>query len=215
MKVSIGVDLYIVSNQTPSRPTFVIDAMGVASVLDLSKWEFMPNYDLSEIEPILTSEEGGIKVIYNSFYDSRKISQEKRGGFIHPVVHTMTQKGLGIRYTDTPTKGHFGVPKVLLNKNEQQYPVNDFEGKYGMSELTFGIPISSKEEGDAIVAAINTDRFKEIIKATKWSTFQTEYKMFKYFKPDFYKEFLKKSSGGSRRRTVRRMPANRTRRARM
>ena len=71
-----------------------------------------------------------------------------------------------------------------------------------MSQYTFGIPISSKEEGDKIVRAINTDRFKEIIKATKWGAFQTEYKMFKYFKPDFYKEFLPKE-GAARRRTRR------------
>ena len=29
-----------------------------------------------------------------------------------------------------------------------------------------------------------------MIKATKWGAFQTDYKMFKYFKPDFYKYFL-------------------------
>ena len=42
-----------------------------------------------------------------------------------------------------------------------------------------------------IVKAINTEEFKEIIKATKWGAFQTDWRMFKYFKPDFYKDFLK------------------------
>lgn len=82
------------------------------------------------------------------------------------------------------------MPKVILNANENQYPVNDYDGKYGMSELSFGIPIRSKKQGDDIVKAINSSEFKEIIKATKWGAFQTDYKMFKYFKPDFYKHFL-------------------------
>jgi len=61
-----------------------------------------------------------------------------------------------------------------------------------MSQITFGIPITSKKQGDEIVKAINTDAFKEIIKATKWGAFQTDWRMFKYFKPDFYKYFLQK-----------------------
>ena len=64
-----------------------------------------------------------------------------------------------------------------------------------MSQITFGIPITSKKQGDDIVAAINTDDFKEIIKATKWGAFQTDWRMFKYFKPDFYKYFLKNDAG--------------------
>ena len=72
--------------------------------------------------------------------------------------------------------------------------MNDFKGEYGMSQITFGIPITSKKEGDDIVKAINTDEFKEIIKATKWGAFQTDRRMFKYFKKDFWKYFLKDSS---------------------
>jgi hypothetical protein len=109
-------------------------------------------------------------------------------------VHGITQEGLGLIYSNDKSKGHFGVSKIILNVNENQYPENDYDGKYGMSELSFGIPITSKKQGDCIVEAINTDEFKEIIKATKWGTFQTDYKMFKYFRPDFYKGFLNSKS---------------------
>ena len=88
--------------------------------------------------------------------------------------------------------GHFDVSKVILNFNEKQYnwpEQNDYEGKYGMGQLSFGIPIKNKKEGSTILNAIDTDKFKQIIKATKWSAFQTDYRMFKYFKPDFYKYF--------------------------
>jgi hypothetical protein len=114
--------------------------------------------------------------------------------FKYPVVHSINQDGLVFWYTDDKSKGHFGVSKVLLNFNERQYPVNDYEGKYGMSQITFGIPITSKKQGDDIVKAINTNAFKEIIKATKWSVFQTDWHMFKYFKPDFYKYFQKEEN---------------------
>ena len=110
--------------------------------------------------------------------------------FIYPVVHGMTKKkGLVFVYSNED-KGHFGVSKVILSFGRHQYPYNDWEGKYGMSHNCYGLEIQSKEEGDFIVKAINSKKFKEILKYTKWSTFQTDWRMFKYFKVDFWKEFI-------------------------
>jgi hypothetical protein len=136
-------------------------------------------------------------------HDKRNVSRTKDDTFTLPVMNSMTQKGNVFLYANED-KGHFGVPKVILSTGRNQYPYNDFEGAYGLSDSIFGIPIQTKEEGDAIVNAINTEAFKEIIKATKWGTYQTEHRMFKYFKPDFYKEFLKKPDVGGRRKTLRR-----------
>ena len=122
-------------------------------------------------------------------YDARKLSKKKTKKFPHPIVHNITKRGLGLKYAQEKKK-HFNVPKVLLNFNEKQYPINDFEGKYGMSQLTFGIPIKSKKQGDEIILAIESPNFQEILEATKWSSFQTDYRMFQYFDPYFYKNTL-------------------------
>lgn len=63
-----------------------------------------------------------------------------------------------------------------------------------MSQISFGIPIKNKEEGDMILRAIETDTFKTIIDSTKWGAFQTDYRMFKYFKKDFWKTLLSNTS---------------------
>ena len=99
--------------------------------------------------------------------------------------------GLDYLYSKENNKNtnHF-IPKVILSFGRHQYPYNDYKGEYGMSCIIFGIPIDNKEEGDKIVSAINTDKFKEIIKYTKWNTFQTDWRMFKYFKKDFWKYFI-------------------------
>ena len=203
--VSQRVDLYLIEKKPKYKNTIVIDELGNPNDLDLSKWSFLPNYDFRNILKIMTTEDNGIKVIYDTSYHTQnknKMKASKTDVFKFPVVHTITLEGLGFWYTNDKSKGHFGVPKVLLNANENQYPMNDFEGKYGMSQLTFGIPITSKKQGDDIVNAINTDAFKEIIKATKWGAFQTDYKMFKYFKPDFYKSFLGKSNAATKIQAV-------------
>ena len=36
--------------------------------------------------------------------------------------------------------------------------------------------------GDLLVAAINSQKSKKLLKATKWAAFQTDWRMFKYFK---------------------------------
>lgn len=203
--VSQRVDLYILKNSTISSIADVIDEKRISTKIDMKQWNFLPNYEYDSIQKILTAKESGINVQYSaSTYDSRKLSKTPTETFKYPVVHGVNQSGLTILYANDNTKpGHFGTPKVILSFGRHQYPYNDHEGKYGMSQITFGIPISSKEEGDAIVEAMNTDSFKEIIKATKWGAFQTDYKMFKYFRPDFYKEFLKKPEEVAKRKTVR------------
>jgi hypothetical protein len=193
--VSSRFDLYIVQNKKNTKATEIIDELGKKHLIKINEWPFLPNYDYDNIKKILTSPENGIKVIFSSsIYDTRKLNKGKTKKFKYPIVHSITQEPLTIEwYTDDDTKGHFGIPKVILNFNRHQYShpeQNDYNGKYGMSQISFGIPIKSKKEGDKILKAIQTPEFKEIIKATKWGAFQTDYRMFKHFNPDFYKYFL-------------------------
>jgi hypothetical protein len=187
-------DLYIVKNTEYKKNVKIIDELGESYSIDLKEFPFIPNYKFKSIKKILTTQKNGINVIYSSsIYDTRKLKDKKKSPHLHPVVHTITQDKITYWYTNDTLKGHFGVPKILLNFNEKQYShqeQNDYRGKYGMSQITFGIPISSKKEGELILKAINTSEFKEIIKATKWGAFVTEWRMFTYFKKDFWKEFV-------------------------
>lgn len=121
---------------------------------------------------------------------TKNITKIKTENNYLPVVHNMTKKdGLGFVYS-SEDKGHFGVSKVILSFGEFQYPYNDFKGEYGMSQICYGLKINSKEECDKIVEAINSAKFKEVLKYTKWITFQTDWRMFKEFKADFWNLFI-------------------------
>ena len=179
-------DLYVVQEGIHLRQkTRIIDEKGKTHTINVNKWPFIPNYAFSKIKNILVSKDKGIKIIFSAgdFGGRVKLTKNKTKKHRHPIVHTITQKGLGIRYSK---KTHAHKPKVLLNFNERQYPYNDYKGEYGMSQLTFGIPIKSKKEGDDWIRTINSEVFQEIIKATKWNTFQTDYRMFKWFDPKLY-----------------------------
>ena len=200
---STMVDYYLLENTFVYKNTLFYGQDGITYNIKLNHLKFLPSGCVNEIQKILGVNEviysrscyGTDKknVIYSSsHYDTRKICINKQlnNNFIYPVVHSMTKKnGLVFVYSNED-KGHFGVSKVILSFGRHQYPYNDWEGKFGMSHNCFGLEIKNKEEGDYIVKAVNSEKFKEILKYTKWSTFQTDWRMFKYFKIDFWDEFI-------------------------
>lgn len=196
--VGTRFDVYVVQKTptviTENPMTEIVDEKGERHEINVLRWPFLPNYCYTQIWRILAKKrDERLEILFNSsMYDARKLCVKKTAKCKYPVVHTMTKKGLGLRYTGTrqaEIRGQAFPSKVLLNFNERLYPYNDYKGEYGMSQLTFGILIRSKSQGDQIVKSLLTPEFQEIIKATKWSSFQTDYRMFRYFKRDFYEFF--------------------------
>ena len=199
-KALTRIDYFVIQKNANYNDTIIIDEKNQEHKINLRDWNFLPNFDIDKIKNILTDEPNGIKVIYHSSqFDKRKpyVSERKKGSYKYPILHSKTIKD-GNKFYWTNEKDVSGkkfvnmfVPKVILIKGVYAYPLNDYKGQYGMSNYSFGLPISSKKEGDDIVKAINSDKFKRLISATKWSSNFTDHNMFKYFKPDFYKYFLK------------------------
>ena len=183
------VDYYVLKNINIYKETIIDGQDGKTYSINLNDWNFLPSGAFDNIKQIL----GKNEVLYSrTIYgtDKKNITKLKTEKNNLPVVHNMTKKdGLGFVYS-SEDKGHFGVSKVILSFGRHQYPYNDFNGEYGMSQICYGLKINSKEEGDKIVEAINSVKFKEILKYTKWSTFQTDWRMFNEFKPDFWKLFI-------------------------
>jgi hypothetical protein len=97
---------------------------------NIQSWNFLPNYAFPVIKKLLVQDpKDGIPIIFDyAKYEARRISKTRSAKNKYPVVHTMTQKGLGILYASDRDPAQF-VPKVILNANERQYPYNDHLGK--------------------------------------------------------------------------------------
>jgi hypothetical protein len=166
-------------------------------ILSPRDWPFLPNAEFESIKEIIDLlGPDPLRVIYDrSAYgsDLPHMSAEYRAGeFIYPVVHTMTRRGLGLWYSNTKTRGsgHFGKAKVILNFNEKLYPYLDYAGEFGMGQFSFGLPVASVAEGEAMVRALNSPRFQAIVRATKWGAYQTDRRMFEYFKDGWWRSPL-------------------------
>ena len=188
-------DWYILHKVPCYKPTLVVGEDNKAYKCDLRKANFIPNYNFDEINKIVaTGSELTLDVIYSTPYhhqNSKRMSLIPTPEYKYPCIHAIRATGdMTLWYSKTNKKGHFGIKKVILNDGETLYPYIDARGDYGMTEHCFAIKVNSKDEADNIKKAIETKKFKELMKAVKWSSYMTEYRIFKYFKRDFWKEFV-------------------------
>lgn len=184
--LDLKFDLYTVQKALPNH-SIILDEKNTFYKLNLKDKQFLPNYNITKIYSYLTTKsENSIRVIYySSRFDSRKLSEKKTQKFKYPVIHGLSKNHVKVLYSDNFEKQH-QHPKVILTKGRNQYPLLDFKGKYGMSQNIFGILIENKKEGDVIMNATEKYDFKNLIDATKWATYETDWKMFLLFRKDFW-----------------------------
>ena len=83
----------------------------------------------------------------------------------------------------------FGVPKVIFGESGINEVIIDSEGKYGMTQGAIGIPIGDGD-GLQMKQALESSEFQTILDAMSFSNFRIDWRMFLYFRPDFYKKIL-------------------------
>ena len=197
-------DLYVIQQGASTHPCHVVDQDGqLHRRIDPKAWPFLPNASYPLVKSYLKRGPPNTVIHDAGMYDARTLGTRKTAW---PVVHTMTREGVGILFAKSPKAmscaksptmscaksptmscakpgthcGHFGVPKVILNFNEHLYPLNDWRGEYGMSQLSFGLPVKNKKEGDALIRRLMSPEFQEVLRVCKWSAFQTDHRMFRY-----------------------------------
>jgi hypothetical protein len=92
-----------------------------------------------------------------------------------------------MRWSSTNKNGHFGISKLIFSNGCGH--LYDKNGKYGLTQWAYAIPIDYKEK-DKLTDAFESDEFKNIIDSIQVTSNKYNYKIMKYFKKDFWKEFI-------------------------
>jgi hypothetical protein len=124
----------------------------------------------------------------NTSYSSDMKWMKNDDSLKYKYILTINQNGKKYTYSELQ-KNFNGEKKVILSLGRYPYPYNDYLGEYGLSCYTFGIKIETQEEGEKICKAINSEKFNKFLKNNKWGSYNIEWRMFKYIKNDFWKEF--------------------------
>src|ERR1035437_1511284 len=192
-KANTNYDWYILKKCHHSGETVVVDSDKKTQGVDIENMPCIPSANFSLFNKILAKDgEERTQVIYSaSIYDHRKVSPNKTDTHIYPCVYGLTKRdGLKIWYSDSPIVSYFSYPKVIVPISIYTDATIDPDGSYGLCEFTFGIKSENVEEAEKIKQAILSEKFKTIWRSTQWVLTSKEWRVFKYFRKDFWKEFV-------------------------
>jgi hypothetical protein len=191
--VWVAFDWYIIKNCKCNNKTEIEDYSGKKYILNLKDWPWLPSGEYNLFKKLISGNEK-LDVIYDggSYHPQNKkiISLEKNSTYKYPVVNTIDLNGINFVYSNTKNRGHFNIPKIIIGDGGHIYPIEDLHGKYGLSPHAIGFTVNSKIHAKRILNTFKSEKFKKMIWMAKWGNFATDYRMFKYFKKDFWKYFV-------------------------
>lgn len=189
-------DWYVMQNKPCENSTIVIDEDGVKNKLDLRNWDFLPNKNFIMVKDILaTGSDISCKLIWNTFYHTAigrydYVSEIKSEEFRYPLIHSTNKDGSRFYWTNFKNKDHFGVPKVIFGESGINDCVIDMNGEYGMTQGAMAIMVDSMDEAINIKKALESEKFKILLESVSWGNFRIDWRLFKYFRKDFWKDFV-------------------------
>lgn len=195
--VAIRMDLVFVKNEKNNKKnkTMIRGTDGKIYREKLMKFPFLPNAHLKEWKKMLTKDQKeGINVLYSTAYhtQTKNLKEVKTREFKYPVIHSILKDDKKtVRYTNKKDqKGGFGISKLIFNGyGGWNQPILDMEGKYGMSQVIFALPVSTEKQGKRMIKFFNKDRLKMFSDDLTWATSKPFifWKLFRNVRKDFYK----------------------------
>lgn len=186
-------DWYVIEKKKKYQDTVIRDELGNVISLNMKTMDWLPNYNIDGIRKILALDDEKCPILYNrSNYgsDKKHVSKTKQQEYKYPIVHTIPQTGIRYLYSNTNENGHFHIPKVIFGQTNSKQPIIDIEGLYGMSEHSMAIQVSDNNEALSICKALQSNKFQSILQSCSWSNFMIDWRLFTYFKKDFWKDFV-------------------------
>jgi hypothetical protein len=186
-------DVYLIQNLSYEKNTIIKTQKGEIESIDLREWVFIPNYDFDIIGKIITGNEK-INILHSeSKYEVRRphMGHNETEIFKYPCIYSVNRSNeLSFKWSNTKDKGMFDIPKVIFGSGATGFII-DKEGKYGLTQWATGI-VDDVENLESIKNVLNSAKFKDIILATSVSKAEINRKILKYFRKDFWKEFISK-----------------------
>jgi len=187
-------DWYLIEKTNQYKNTIIVYEDKKQNEINLSEWSWLPNSNILEINKILAKNDGErCPIMYDrTAYEPRKkwMSSKETPEFKYPCVHSTPKAGIRYMYSKVNDRGHFGVSKVIFGDSGIYKPVIDMDGKYGMTQHSMAIKVDNLEEATFISKVIESDKFDKFIQSCLYSSYAIDWNIFKYFKKDFWKEFI-------------------------
>ena len=182
--VGTRYDYYLLENTRADKKkkTHVVFEDEPYDISITKKLPFIPNFGWSIFKKVLNKlDNNGIMVIGDSdCHTSRKyVSKTKKPGFDYVLLNSISRtKGTTYAYSSRPHKAQ-AEKKVLFSNGGTIVPFYD-NGKLGVTQGGLYVIVKDDKEGKRMVDYLNTKLIIYLIKAVKWSNFETNKQLFWY-----------------------------------
>jgi hypothetical protein len=185
-------DIYLIQNKMYLENTKIKTQQNELISIDLRLWEFIPNYNYEFLQLITNSNEK-LEILHSEgSYEVRKkwMSHEKNEmEYRFPCVYGVNRNNeASFKWSNRNDKGMFGISKVIFGSGATGFII-DKDGEYGLTQWATGI-VDDIENLENIANALNSKTFKDVILSTSVSKAEINRKILRYFKKDFWKEFI-------------------------
>ncbi len=191
-------DWYLIQNKKSYTNTCIKDELNKISYIDLTKWHFLPNYNIEIVEKLLSNNNNNTcNILYNrSNYgaDKKWVKDTKTEEFKYQLIHSTPKSGIRYKYSSKNDSGHFGISKLIFGESGIYNAIIDNNGIYGMTHGAMALCEPDIEKLKLMKIAIESNIFKNILASCSWSNFRIDWMLFTYFKKDFYIEILNMES---------------------
>lgn len=188
-------DWYVIEKvECGGRNTSIRDEMGgqVEEVME-EEWEWFPNHSHKCVKKLLAStKENRCPIMYsrNAYGSDKKewMSNTMDKVHLHACIHSTPNREIKMMFSSTKTRGFFGVSKIIFGQsNKLNCVVKDLQGEYGMTDNAMAIQVAKPTDADFIEKVLGGSKFKNILDACSWGNFRIDWRLFLYFRSDFYK----------------------------
>ena len=176
-------DYYLMENIKPYKKSSVYFEDKKTYEININNdLPFIPNFGWSVFSKIIDKlDDNGINLIGDSDchtmrnYVSKTQSEEYTYKLLNSISNT---KGKTYCYSSRPHKCQTNK-KVIFSNGRHIVPFYD-NGKLGVTQGGLYILVNTDENGNKMVKYLNTNIIKLVVKATKWSNFETTKQIFNY-----------------------------------
>jgi hypothetical protein len=196
-KATTRYDWYVLQNalNDDSFMTTIKDEQGNMVKINIKNMDFIPNFDIDAVVKLIAkpNEQKANLIASQSMYQVCKPHMSDKKDIQHkfPCVKYVSTKGkIDIRWSNA-NNGHFGIKKVIFGTGAGVGGIYiDEKGEYGMCNFVAGIASDSLEELKNIKKALESEKFKTVMKACQFTTQMYNKNVISLFRHDFWKEFI-------------------------
>jgi hypothetical protein len=176
-------DYYLLENIPTYKNTHVVfEDKKEYNIFINTELPFIPNFGWCIFNKVFKKlQNNGINAICDSgCHTSRPyVSKVKKEGYIYVLLNSISKsKGKTFAYSSKPHKSQTNK-KVLFSNGETIVPFYD-NGELGVTQGGIYVIVDNENEGNRLVDFLNTKLVVYLIKATKWSNFETSKQLFWY-----------------------------------